>query len=203
MANNHRYPPLFLFVGKSASGKTTIANLLWERLAMRQVYSYTTRPERYEGEPGHLFVSDAEFPSSDKRAAYTVYNGYQYCATFEQLEEADIYVVDIPGIEMIMQYQRYVGRDIHIVYFDANPATRIRRMIGRGSSDRQIIERLLVDDNEDWFAQLCHMRQYTDDFYWDVYNLHEVDADATLEAVYSEVTDIINTVYERYMASHT
>ena len=50
--------PLFLFVGKSASGKTTVANMLEEKHGHVQVQSYTTRPPRYEGEVGHIFVND-------------------------------------------------------------------------------------------------------------------------------------------------
>ena len=41
--------PLFLFVGRSASGKTTIANILEEKYGHKQVQSYCTRPPRYEG----------------------------------------------------------------------------------------------------------------------------------------------------------
>ena len=53
--------PLFLFVGRSSSGKTTIANILEERYGYKQVQSYTTRPPRYEGEVGHIFVNENEF----------------------------------------------------------------------------------------------------------------------------------------------
>ena len=49
--------PLYLFVGKSASGKTTTADLLEKRYGHKQVYSYCTRKPRYEGEIGHIFIS--------------------------------------------------------------------------------------------------------------------------------------------------
>ena len=48
MANNC----LFLIVGASGSGKTTIANTLEERYGYKQIQSYTTRPKRYETECG-------------------------------------------------------------------------------------------------------------------------------------------------------
>ena len=52
--------PIFLFVGKSASGKTTIADMLGKD-GYSQVYSYTTRPKRYENEIGHTFITDEEY----------------------------------------------------------------------------------------------------------------------------------------------
>ena len=53
--------PLLLLVGKSASGKTTLATLLETRLGLRQLQSYTTRAPRFDMESGHTFVSDKEF----------------------------------------------------------------------------------------------------------------------------------------------
>jgi guanylate kinase len=53
--------PLFLLVGRSASGKSTVANMLEEQHGYKQVSSYTTRPPRYEGEVGHIFVNENEF----------------------------------------------------------------------------------------------------------------------------------------------
>ena len=70
--------PLFLFVGKSASGKTTIANLLEEKYLFNQVQSYTTRKPRYEGETGHIFVTEDEFNALEDIVSYTFYNGNQY-----------------------------------------------------------------------------------------------------------------------------
>ena len=53
--------PLFLFVGKSASGKTTIVNLLEKTYGYKAVESYTTRKPRYDGERGHIFISEGDF----------------------------------------------------------------------------------------------------------------------------------------------
>lgn len=52
---------IYLIVGPSGSGKTTIANELKATYGYKAVESYTTRPPRYEGERGHIFVSDEEF----------------------------------------------------------------------------------------------------------------------------------------------
>lgn len=147
------YKSLFCFVGPSGSGKTTIANCLCHKYNYKSVASYTTRPARYENEQEHIFISDTEFDQLENIVAYTKYNNFRYCTTFEQLENCDIYVVDVPGVETLLQKYK-TNRPICIIYFDATVATRIRRMIDRGDSDMAIISRLLQDEEEDWFKQL-------------------------------------------------
>ena len=144
--------PLFLFVGKSASGKTSLANLLEEKYECKQVQSYTTRLPRYDGETGHIFVSKEEFDNLGELAAYTMYNGNEYGTTFKQLEECDIYVIDVAGVETLLQKE--IDRPIVIIYFNTSTHTRISRMITRGDSDAQIIARLLQDERDDWLKQL-------------------------------------------------
>jgi guanylate kinase len=151
--------PLYLFVGKSASGKTTIAELLEQKYGYKQVHSYTTRPPRYKGETGHVFVTEEEFDNLGDMAAYTFYNNNHYGTTFKQLETCDIYVIDIPGIETLLQKDK-ITRPIVIIYFDATVHTRINRMLERHDSDMQIVSRLLQDEQYDWSHKLdalvCH-----------------------------------------------
>lgn len=147
--------PLFLFIGRSASGKTTLANILEQKYGHKQVSSYTTRSPRYEGEIGHIFISNQEFDNLGELAAYTEYNGNRYGTTFKQLEECDIYVIDIDGAEALLQ--KDINRAIVIIYFDTTVYTRINRMIDRGDSDMNIISRLLQDEKDDWFKQLDHL----------------------------------------------
>ena len=145
--------PLFLFVGRSASGKTTVANSL-EDLGYKQVQSYTTRKPRYDGEVGHIFVSKGEFDNLGELAAYTFYNGNEYGTTFKQLEECSIYVIDVPGVESLLYKYQDKDRKINIIYFDASVYTRINRMINRGDSDSAIICRLMQDEKDNWLSDL-------------------------------------------------
>lgn len=146
--------PLFLFIGRSASGKTTIANMLAEKHGYVQVESYTTRKPRFENEPGHVFVSQEEFDNLGELAAYTYYNDNHYGTTFEQLNECDIYVIDIPGVESLLSKLKNDNRPICVFYFDASVHNRILRMLERNDSNTMIISRLLEDEKTDWFKQL-------------------------------------------------
>ena len=49
---------IFLIVGCSGSGKTTITEQLEQKYGLKAIQSYTTRQPRYDGETGHIFVSD-------------------------------------------------------------------------------------------------------------------------------------------------
>lgn len=147
--------PLYLLIGRSASGKTTIANMLTEKYGYQSVSSYTTRPARYNGEVGHIFVDDETFDQLGELAGFVEYNGYRYGTTMQQVDDADIYVIDPIGAEYLLD--KYTDRPICIIYFDASIPTRIHRMVDRGDSDNAIIRRLLQDEEYDWKSKLESM----------------------------------------------
>ena len=174
--------PLFLFVGKSASGKTTIADILSQSCGHKQVYSFTTRLPRYDGEIGHIFVNDDEFNELNDLVAYTEYNGYRYGTTADQLDECSIYVVDVPGVETLLQRYK-THRPIVIIYFDTTVYTRIHRMIDRGDSDMAIISRLLQDEEGDWLKQLDHLVWHYDHIVGKYVVLYSINANGDKDSV--------------------
>lgn len=187
--------PLFLFVGRSASGKTTVANMLAEKHGYKQVESYTTRKPRFDGETGHIFISEAEFNNLGELAAYTYYSNNHYGTTVEQLNECDIYVVDIPGVESLLQKLKDDARPICVIYFDASVYNRILRMVDRGDSDMMIISRLLQDEKEDWHKQL-------DSLVWKYANiigknvqLYSINANSNLK----QVLELVLYYIDRYV----
>lgn len=144
---------LYLLVGRSASGKTTIANILEKEYSKKQVSSYTTRAPRYEGECGHTFISKEEFNNLKDLVSYTFYNGNDYGVTTSMLDESNIFVVDVPGVESLLQKYK-TDRQICIIYFNANVYTRINRLLERGDSDSEIVSRLLTDEKDDWWDKI-------------------------------------------------
>lgn len=148
--------PLLLLVGPSGCGKTTVAEELDKKCGYKSVQSYTTRPPRYDGETGHTFISDLEFYELENIVAYTIYNGFKYCTTKEQLDTSDVYVVDITGVDTLLQNYT-TDRPIIVLYFDSTVTTRIDRMTDRHDSDVMIVGRLYNDEALDWYDKLNHL----------------------------------------------
>lgn len=188
--------PLFLFVGKSSSGKTTVADQLEKKYGMKQVYSYCTREPRYDGEIGHIFVSEEEFHNLGELAAYTYYNGHHYGTTFEQLDKCNIYVIDVDGVRTLLDKCEHYSRSICILYFDSTVYNRINRMQNRGDSNEKIISRLLQDEQDDWYNQLNSLVwHYANNKHMNV-ELHPVDANRTMSDVISQIMYYVNKYEE-------
>lgn len=138
--------PLITLIGKSGSGKNYIANKL-ERKGFTSVKSYTTRPIRHD-DPNdintHTFISpDRVSEYKDDIVADTYFNGAYYFATRQQLNEADIYILDKAGL--IQLYHNYHDRDILAFYIDCDSSICAERMSKRGDSDEAIMSRLQYD----------------------------------------------------------
>lgn len=186
--------PLFLFVGPSGSGKTTVAEELANSYDYPTVESYTTRPRRYENETGHIFISESEFDELENIVAYTKYNGFRYCTTKDQLDLVSSYVVDIPGVETLLQnYQ--TDRPIVVFYFDSTVTTRINRMVDRNDSDTAIVGRLHNDEAFDWYSKLDHIVwHYANIEHKDV-ELYKISANKSKE----EVLEMVLYYMHRFM----
>ena len=133
-----------LFIGPSGSGKTTVAEYLVKHYGFTQIESYTTRAPRYDGEVGHIFVSNEEFDQLKDFVAYTEFDGNRYAATAEQVERNDIYVVDVAGAEYFKE--KYKGKKKPVVFlFDVPPDIVRQRMIYRGDNAEQVEQRIQND----------------------------------------------------------
>lgn len=137
---------IFCLVGKSGSGKTTIANKLFDRYGYTQIASYTTRPPRSENDTDHTYVSSEEFDKLTDMVAFTTFNGHRYCATKEQVDNANLYVIDPFGLEQLKQL--YNGhKQIVSIYIDVPMDICLDRMRRRKDSEDKIWERLRHDDS--------------------------------------------------------
>ncbi|MCM1334190.1 MAG: hypothetical protein NC084_04090 [Bacteroides sp.] len=154
---------ILLVAGKSGTGKTTIVNELERSYGLRSVVSYTTRPRRSEDEQGHLFVTDQEFDRLNLTAS-SDYGGYRYGATEEQIEESDLYIVDVKGIEYLKEHYRGSKEPVVLrIVTSEDPsedfATRYERMVKRGDGYEAASKRVALDTSE--FRKLEKLADYT------------------------------------------
>lgn len=137
---------LICIIGKSGSGKSTIAQELKNILGLKILKSYTTRPKRNDDEADHIFISENSFNVIKyKLCAYTVYNGEQYGALPSQVEASDLYIIDVDGLKYLKEH--YDGKkDIVPIYISVPRAKRMQNMEERGDTDKQIKSKLKFDD---------------------------------------------------------
>ena len=144
---------IYLIVGESGAGKTTIAEALCEKNGWTQIQSYTNRPPRSDDEDGHCFIDHKVFPTFteiervfDDIVARTVYNGHCYFCTAAQIEDDDLYVIDPTGIDYFVEH--YCGtKGVRIIYIYVNPEQRLTRMLARGDTHEKALERLHNDED--------------------------------------------------------
>lgn len=146
---------LYCLVGKSGCGKTTIANELERRFGFRQLESYTTRPKRTPDERGHKFISSEEFSKLKGILAYTLFNGYEYCATQEQANESDVYIIDPDGVFTLKNNWDSL-RDFVVIGINVPEEELRERMRARGDTE-EMIESRVKNDSEKFkdFDKVC------------------------------------------------
>lgn len=145
---------MILVVGRTASGKDTLAKML-EGVGFKSVLSYTTRPSRGP-EDRHIFITEEEASRYTERAAETVINGYQYFTTREQLADCDVYVIDPNGVRELLS--KYSNMQFTIVYVLAGEEIRKSRYMSRQATKeveeefekRNASEDAQFSDFEDW-----------------------------------------------------
>lgn len=160
--------PLITLTGKSGSGKNYIANKL-ERKGYTSVKSYTTRPVRPNDESDintHTFISpDRVSDYTGDIVADTYFNGAYYFATRQQLNNADIYILDKDGLKQLLR--NYYDRDILSFYIDCDSSICAERMSKRGDSDEAIMSRLQYDakafEGADDFCDFIVVNETQDD----------------------------------------
>lgn len=97
---------LLCVLGKTASGKDSLANKLCERTGLKQIISYTTRPRRVNEGNTHIFVDESDYEQMYQDgviAAFTQIGQYKYWTTIDQLEDADVYIIDYTGIKTLRE----------------------------------------------------------------------------------------------------
>lgn len=123
----------YLVLGKSGSGKSTLVNEICSKYNYKAIDSYTTRPPRYNNEKGHVFTNENTYlkhKQNNTVCGFTEFNGYKYWATFEQLEEADFYIIDKKGIDFLKSINNN-GYKLVVLYITIPIYKRLWRLYKR------------------------------------------------------------------------
>lgn len=159
---------IYLFIGKSGSGKTTIAETLGEKYGWKIVESYTTRLPRFEGESGHKFVSEEEFDKLLDICAYTLFDGHKYGATQQQIDEADIYIVDPKGLTYFMEHYQG-GKDLVAVYFRCNDSILRQRLLDRRGATIESVQQRIANDEVEFQNVIQQLYSYDELSVFNIY----------------------------------
>lgn len=157
---------IYCLMGKSASGKDTIYNrlLAMERLHLRRVVPYTTRPMRSGEIDGQTYVfcteqQVAEFEEAGKiielRAYHTVYGIWKYFTADDgQICLAESDYLMIGTLEAYEQIRDYFGTDkVCPVYVEVDDGLRLQRALDRERAQDQpkyaeMCRRFLADEED-------------------------------------------------------
>lgn len=139
--------PLIACLGVSGSGKTTLANKLAKKYGYSVLKSYTTRPPRENDDAdlsSHTFctLEDAEKMKGEIICSNWFNNNY-YFATKNQIDSADLYVLDVKGLKDL--YKNYYNKPIISIFLDVDSSIAASRMEKRGDSNESIMSRLQHD----------------------------------------------------------
>lgn len=161
--------PLYLILGPSGSGKTTIVRRVCEMMRVKSVHPFTTRPHRVGERSDYTHVSDEFFDQiieiGDIVVVYTEFDGYRYCADRDMVDDADLYIIDPAGVDMLKRAD--LGRPIYEVCVWADKDIRCKRIVARGESEEDAQRRIEHDDEV--------FEVYADALFNDLYGVYEIN----------------------------
>lgn len=145
---------IFLILGESGAGKDHLVDRLC-KTGLKKLVSHTTRERRPdELDTSHVFSTYDDYvqaKESEQIIAETCINGVYYWATKEQLKDADIYIIDCKGADMLQSMglpYRFVR-----IYLNVPKSIRRERAVQRGDSMETYAKRAA-----DEFQQFAEMK---------------------------------------------
>ena len=153
---------IYCLMGKSASGKDTIYNrlLAMERLHLRRVVPYTTRPMRSGETDGQTYVfcteqQVADFEAAGKIIELRAYGIWKYFTADDgQICLAESDYLMIGTLEAYEQIRDYFGMDkVCPVYVEVDDGLRLQRALDRERAQDQpkyaeMCRRFLADEED-------------------------------------------------------
>lgn len=184
---------LLCILGRTASGKDTLANKLCERAGLKQIISYTTRDRRQNEGDTHQFVSNEDYQqmlTSNQIAVDTNIAGNYYWSSIQQVYESDIYIVDYVGYKRL-QARNLPNLRLVAVYINVPDELRKERALNHRKDDRHRFMQRDLDERSQFRDMLKNS-----DFDYAVSNINVAKAYsvlkwiATVENVWKNYHDI-------------
>lgn len=177
---------LYLFIGRSGSGKTELTEALAQRIGAKLVRSYTTRKKRDPNEINHIFAEKIDYFKTKQQGlvvAETFFSGNFYWAQTDQLEDSDIYVVDPKGEKDVRKAYEdgILKKEPFAIKLAISRKEARKRMRARGDDEASIQTRLANDDI------------IFNDFHYDA----KIDANKSKEEMLKEALAIIKKQEEK------
>ena len=184
---------IVVLVGKTASGKTTVANELCKHHGYKRIVTYTTRPMRENEvqDVDYHFISDEQFNKMVENNEFTEYKRYNTAhgvwsygsvVTSEQELSDDCYVIILTpqGLrDLSKKMSQYIA-----FYLNISFESQLERLKKRGDEEQQIIKRLKNDAKD--FENVLDIVDYS--FCTDISLPQEV-ANAVSNFISASITD--------------
>ena len=138
---------MIVLAGASASGKTEVAKCLAKKYGITKIITTTTRSKRVGEVDGrdYFFISKEKFEEKihdGDFVEYTLYNGYMYGSTKDQIADDRCVVIDPAGLR---SYIALNDPGIVTFFLECDEKTRKSRMISRGDDPDKIESRIKHD----------------------------------------------------------
>lgn len=185
---------IICIIGKTSSGKDTVAKLIKDKYGISMVVSYSTAPKRKDQVEGvhHYFIDNAQMDEILKTQSVIAYTknmttGTRYCATLEALKsDPAVYIIDPAGVE-------YLGKTnicpFVTIYVDCTEDNIIERGTLRGDGFMRLTTRL-ISEREDFDG-------YRDKKSYD----YLIDNNGTYDQLVSQVEKIMNGILKKHTSS--
>lgn len=133
---------IIVLMGESGSGKDSVAKYLEDKMGIRPIVSYTTRPKRECEEEGreHHFIQQNEMDRLKKEDILLAWvklgvDGYEYCTALSDLtDEVMTYILDPEGLKNLRGNREVMEKvDLFVLYIYVPYEERRRRVALRNS----------------------------------------------------------------------